>query len=283
MSMVDKRMKPGCGLTRDWRFLAVAFLLLWAGHLAAEPSSQTRALLARIDRSATPVAGFEVVNAYPHDPEAFTQGLLWADDRLYESTGLQGRSSLRRVRLETGVVEQRVDLPPNIFAEGLAAIDVRLIQLSWQNELGFVYGRRDLFHIDTIELKGREGWGLTSDGCSLIASDGTALLRYLDAKTYQTTRTLSVTFGGTPLDQLNELEWIGAEIWANVWQTQLIARIDPGDGHVKSWIDLSDLPSGAAADRPADVLNGIAWDADGKRLFVTGKLWPKLYEIRVKN
>lgn len=279
---------PGMNLrlVREMRLGVVLGLLAlpaMAPRAAAEALPTPPDLAALIDRAETPVAGFEVVNTYPHDPEAFTQGLLWADGRLYESTGLEGRSSLRRVRLETGEVEQRVDLPRPIFAEGLASIDRRLIQLSWRNQVAFVYGRRDLFQIDKRPLAGYEGWGLTSDGRQLIASDGSATLRFLDPQTLETSRTLQVTTSGRPLPCLNELEYIDGEIWANIWQTRFIARIDPASGAVRGWVDLSELPTGAEPGAQVDVLNGIAWDAEGRRLFVTGKLWPRLYEIRVKE
>ena len=263
-------------------FIALAATFCCA-RAAAQPPSPTQSLLAQIDRSVTPIAGYEIVNTFPHDPEAFTQGLVWADDRLYESTGLEGRSSLRRVELETGKVEQRVDLPDEIFAEGLASIDRRLVQLSWRNNLMFVYDRRDMFRIDTVSTEGREGWGLTSDGRHLIASDGTETLRFINPRGYETSRTLQVTFGASPLRDLNELEWIDGEIWANVWQTDLIARIDAATGKVRGWVDLSGLPIGAAPGQRVDVLNGIAWDPAARRVFVTGKLWPRLYEIRIKE
>lgn len=157
------------------------------------------------------------------------------------------------------------------------------MQLSWRNERAFVYDRTTFEPIQTITLAGREGWGLTSDGRWLIASDGTATLRYLDPETLQTTRTLQATLHGAPLERLNELEWVEGEIWANVWQTELIARIDPATGAVKSWLDAALLPRTGAPDAPVDVFNGIAWDPQGRRLFVTGKLWPKLYEVRVQH
>ncbi|MDW8352179.1 MAG: glutaminyl-peptide cyclotransferase [Anaerolineae bacterium] len=223
---------------------------------------------------------YTVVRTYPHDPEAFTQGLVYADGVLYESTGLYGRSSLRRVALETGAVLQRRDLSAEHFGEGLALFDGRLIQLTWQNNLGFVYDAQtfDLLRTWTYPT---EGWGLTHDGTHLIMSDGSATLRFLDPRSFAVLRELPVTDGGQPVVRLNELEYVNGEVFANVWQTDWVARIDPRTGHVRGWIDLSGLLTPEER-QVADVLNGIAYDAQGDRLFVTGKLWPKLFEITLK-
>lgn len=222
---------------------------------------------------------YEVVNVYAHDPGAFTQGLTYTDGVLYESTGLNGRSSLRRVALETGQVLQQRNLTEQYFAEGLVLFDDRLIQLTWQNRVGFIYDK------DTFEPTGTfsyatEGWGITQDGSQLIMSDGSATLRFLDPQTFEVKREVRVTDNGQPVMRLNELEYVNGAVFANVWQTDLVARVDPQTGRVLSWIDLSGLltPEERAN---ADVLNGIAYDAVGDRLFVTGKLWPKLFEIRL--
>jgi glutamine cyclotransferase len=223
--------------------------------------------------------GYEVVNTFPHDPGAFTQGLVFSDGVLFESTGLNGQSSLRRVALETGEVLKQRDIDAQYFAEGLALFDGRLIQLTWRNGVGFVYDK------DSFEPLGNftypnEGWGLTQDGTHLIMSDGSSTLRFLDPHTFEVVREVAVTSEGQPVVRLNELEYVAGEIWANVWQTDAIARIDPATGAVRGWIDLSGLlPAEERA--AADVLNGIAYDAAGDRLFVTGKLWPTLFEIRV--
>ncbi|HEY8550578.1 MAG TPA: glutaminyl-peptide cyclotransferase [Vicinamibacterales bacterium] len=221
--------------------------------------------------------GYRIVNTYPHDPGAFTQGLVFRDGFLYESTGMNGQSSLRKVRLETGEVLQQVDVEDQYFAEGLADWNDRLIQLTWVSQIGFVYDLRTLERTQTFRYAG-EGWGLTQDGRRLIMSDGTARLRFLDPETLQETGGLTVTDGGRPVMYLNELEMMDGRLLANVWQSDAIAMIAPDSGVVTGWIDLSGLLP--PADRAGvDVLNGIAHDPEGKRLFVTGKLWPKLFEI----
>lgn len=223
--------------------------------------------------------GFEVVAAYPHDREAFTQGLVFDDGALYESTGLNGRSSLRKVNLQTGEVLQRRDIDSQYFAEGLTLFNNQLIQLTWQSNKGFVYDMATFAPLREWRYP-TEGWGLTHDGRQLIMSDGTATLRFLNPETFAVEREITVTDQGQPVVRLNELEYVRGEVFANVWQTDLIARIDPQTGHVNGWIDLSGLLS-PAEQQGADVLNGIAYDAAGDRLFVTGKLWPKLFEIKL--
>ena len=229
--------------------------------------------------AATPVYGYQVVRTYPHDPNAFTEGLFLRDGFLYESTGLEGASSIRKIVLETGSVENERSISSQFFGEGIIDWKDRLIQLTWKNQLGFVYV------IDDFETKGDfsypgEGWALTRDDRRIIMSDGTSRLRFLDPETLKETGGITVTDEGRPVDQLNELEWVKGEILANVWQTDRIARIDPATGKVTGWIDLAGLLP--VADRArADVLNGIAYDAKADRLIVTGKLWPRLYEIRL--
>ncbi|SFJ58177.1 glutaminyl-peptide cyclotransferase [Caulobacter sp. UNC279MFTsu5.1] len=229
--------------------------------------------------AATPVYGYQVVRTYPHDPNAFTEGLFLRDGFLYESTGLEGASSIRKTVLETGSVENERSISSQFFGEGIIDWKDRLIQLTWKTQVGFVYG------IDDFETKGEfsypgEGWALTRDDKRIIMSDGTPRLRFLDPETLKETGGITVTDEGKPVDQLNELEWVKGEIYANIWQTDRIARIDPATGKVKSWIDLTGLLP--VEDRArADVLNGIAYDAKADRLIVTGKLWPRLYEIRL--
>ena len=229
--------------------------------------------------AATPVYGYEVVRAYPHDPNAFTEGLFLRDGFLYESTGLQGASSIRKIVLETGAVENERSISSQYFGEGIIDWKDKLIQLTWKNQIGFVYG------VDDFETRGEfsyagEGWALTRDDKRLIMSDGTSRLRFLDPETLKETGGITVTDEGKPVDQLNELEWVKGEILANIWQTDRIARIDPATGKVKGWIDLTGLLP--VEDRAGvDVLNGIAYDAKADRLIVTGKLWPRLYEIRL--
>jgi len=227
-----------------------------------------------------PVYGYEVVRTFPHDATAFTQGLVIRDGVLIESTG-RHPSSVRRVRLEDGVVLQSRELEPEFFGEGLTEKDGRVFSLSWVNGVGFIWSADDLKLLSRFTYAG-EGWGLTHDGTRLILSDGSAALRFLDPDTQAETGRVSVTLNGRPVRQLNELEWIDGEVWANVWQTDYIVRIDPVSGQVVGVIDLTGLlPKDQVKDPLDDVLNGIAWDAQNRRLFVTGKNWPSLFEIRL--
>lgn len=224
---------------------------------------------------------YSVVRQYPHDPRAFTQGLLFHDGVLYESTGLYGRSSLRRVALATGEVLQQRNLPPTYFGEGLTLWQDRLIQITWREETAFVYDRESFELLHTWSYVG-EGWGLTHDGERLIMSDGSSTLTFRDPETFAVLGTVDVTSQLGPVTMLNELAYIEGEVWANIWLTDTIVRMDPNSGHVVGWVDLTGL---LALTEPApydvDVLNGIAYDADQQRLFVTGKLWPTLYEIEL--
>lgn len=223
---------------------------------------------------------YRIVHTYPHDPRAFTQGLVYVDGHLYESTGLFGRSSLRMVELETGRVLQSVAVPDQYFAEGLTNWGSTLIQLTWQSHVAFVYDRFSFRLLKTYHYD-CDGWGLTTDGKNLIESDGTSTIRFFDPATFREVRRITVKDGNTPVTELNELEYIHGQIYANVWHTDRIARISPVTGQVIGWIDLTGLlPPGSVTD-PEAVLNGIAYDAAHDRLFVTGKLWPELFEIRV--
>lgn len=228
-----------------------------------------------------PAATYEVVNRYPHDPAAFTQGLLFDGGVLYEGTGLNGESGVRRVELETGRVLERSEISPEYFGEGLTLLDGRLYQLTWQSQRGFVYGRDCLCQQGEFTYEG-EGWGLATDGQSLILSDGTPRIRFLDPKTFAVTRSIEVTYNGLRVLQLNELEYIHGEIYANIWQTDYIVRIDPATGNVTGWINLGGLLPLTDRRPGTDVLNGIAYDPATDRLFVTGKKWPALFEIRLK-
>lgn len=227
-----------------------------------------------------PEYGYVVKNVYPHDPFAFTQGLVYLDGVLYESTGLRGRSSLRKVELETGRVLEKSSLLPMFFGEGIAVFGDRIYQLTWTSGVGFVYDRASLRLLREFRY-GLEGWGMTHDGEHLIVSDGSPELYFWDPDTLAETRRLTVTDGGRPVDDLNELEVIDGEIWANVWQQDRIARISPESGKVLGWIDLSGLLPPGDRHGGEDVLNGIAYDPDTGRVFVTGKLWPKLFEIEI--
>jgi glutamine cyclotransferase len=230
--------------------------------------------------SKAPVSTYVVKHVYPHDPHAFTQGIEFRDGFLYEGTGLTGESSLRKVELTTGKVLQKVALPLPHFGEGITSWGNTILQLTWQSQVGFVYDRQTFKQLRTFPYTG-EGWGLTHNTVELVMSDGSASLRFIDPKTLTEKRRLLVTDAGTIIRDLNELEWVSGEIYANVWQTNFIARISPSSGHVTGWIDLTGLLTNEDQRGGADVLNGIAYDAAGKRLFVTGKLWPKLFEIQV--
>ncbi len=221
---------------------------------------------------------YQVIHSYPHDQQAFTQGLIYLDGHLYESTGIEGHSSLREEDLETGRILQLHDVASKYFAEGLTDWGNTLIQLTWQSHVAFVYDRATFRFLRTLTYDG-EGWGLTHDAKSLILSDGSSNLRFLDPTTFRETRHIVVTDHGKPVTQLNELEYIHGEIYANVWHSDRIARIAPATGKVNGWIDLSGLlPAQSNAEA---VLNGIAYDAIHDRLFVTGKLWPRIFEIKI--
>ena len=243
------------------------------------------ASLAAVQRrspATTPVTGYQIVRTYPHDPAAFTQGLVYLDGVLYEGTGLHGRSTIRKVKLENGEVLQIKKNEDRHFGEGIAVVGNELFQLTWQTGIGFVYDRTTFDRTRTFNYHG-EGWGLTYDGTRLIMSDGsqTGTLRFIDPKTLKETGRLQVRDGSSAVANLNELEFVKGEILANVWLTDRIARINPKTGQVTGWIDLAGLLPRSEQVQDA-VMNGIAYDAAGDRLFVTGKLWPKLFEIRLK-
>jgi glutamine cyclotransferase len=243
-------------------------------HLKGKPASATVARAGAI-----PVVSATVVKDYPHDPHAFTQGLEFFDGYLYESTGRKRQSTLRQTVIETGKVVKSVRLPDESFGEGLTIFHGKIYQLTWLEKTGFIY---DLW---TFRKLGKfsystEGWGLTHDDASLILSDGTNRLQYIDPASFQVTKTLEVFAGPEAVTNLNELEFVRGEIWANVWHSDRIARIDPKSGQVTAWIDLTAIAEMDPHEQE-DVLNGIAWDPGRRRLFVTGKNWSKIFEIKV--
>lgn len=219
----------------------------------------------------------EIVATFPHDSQAFTEGLFFDGGTLFESTGEEGTSSIRKVNLQDGKVTAERPLPAPYFGEGIVAWKDRLYQLTWKDQKGFIYKRGTFEPLGEFAYSG-EGWGMTSDGTSVIMSDGSATLRFLDPDTLAEKSRLDVRANGCLVVKLNELEFIDGEIWANIWQTDLIARIDPATGKVKSFVDVTALgPPNPGVD---DVPNGIAYDAAAKRIFVTGKMWPQLYQVR---
>jgi glutamine cyclotransferase len=255
------------------RRLAVSLLLMATCQLLLGQSTQSA-------RPSTPRFTFKVINTFPHDPDAFTQGLVYHDGFLYEGTGLRGRSSLRKVRLESGQVAQEIDLSHELFGEGIAILKDEIVQLTWQSHSGFVYSLADFHLLRSFSYPG-EGWGLATDGNDFFLSDGSADIRVLDPDTFAEKRRFTVHDRKTRIDQLNELEFVNGELFANVWQTDRIARISPRTGEVLGWIDLTGLLSPVYRRESGAVLNGIAYDSKRKRLFVTGKLWPNLFEIEL--
>jgi glutamine cyclotransferase len=254
--------------------------LLAAASVALAPQAHA-APVASEKPKAIPVYGVQVVRATPHDVNAFTEGLFFLNGYFYESTGLDGHSSVRKVKPETGQVVQRANLPPEMFGEGIAPWHGNLVGLTWKAQTGFV------LDLESFDTKGQfgypgEGWGLTHNDTELVMSDGTPDIRFLNPNTLIETHRIHVTAQGKPIDQLNELEWVEGEIYANIWQTDRIARIDPKTGDVVGWIDCTGLlPKKDFVPQHTDVLNGIAYDPATKRLWVTGKFWPKVFEIKL--
>ena len=256
--------------------MKAAFLVTLMTVIACAPATLAQ-------RQAAPVQTAKIVTSYPHDASAFTQGLVVHAGQFYESTGLNGESSLRRVEIATGRVLQEIKIPEKYFAEGLALVGDELLQLTWQHHVGFVYDRQTFKQKRTFSYK-TEGWGIAYDGSSqLVMSDGSDTLSFLDPKTLAVTKTLKVLDAAAPVGNLNELEWIDGEIWANVWTTDRIARISPRTGQVASWVNLDSVWPRSQRTPPADVLNGIAYDKDTRRIYVTGKKWPRVYQITVSG
>jgi len=275
-----QQAKPKRSVVKRWIVIGgvlLVGLLAITLIIVLNPPEQVSSSLPQV---LTPHMTYEVIHIYPHDPDAFTQGLIYVDGYLYESTGLYGESSLRKVDLETGAVLAQTDLPPQFFAEGMTDWEENLVQLTWREGTGFVYDRSELRLTDEFRYA-TEGWGLTQDGTRLILSDGTDQLYFLDPVSFEVMGAVAVTWQGAGVQRLNELEWVRGEIFANIWQTDDLIRIDPASGAVTGWIDLSGLLPASEHTVRTDVLNGIAYDPDTDRLFVTGKRWPYLYEIRL--
>lgn len=262
-----------CDNGGDMRLPSLCFALFVMAIPPIQSAKKTRA-------ASVPEYTYKIVNSFPHDPQAYTQGLVYKDGFFYEGTGLNGRSSLRKVRVDTGEVLQRVDLPPELFGEGIALVGGKIFQLTWKAHEGFIYDVRDFHQLGRFSYTG-EGWGLTTDGHDLYMSDGTPEIRVLDPATLKEKRRIKVHDGATAIQELNELEYINGEIFANIWQTDKIARISPRNGKVVGWIDLTGILSPVYRRSPDAVLNGIAYDPKSKRLFVTGKLWPSIFEIQL--
>jgi glutamine cyclotransferase len=239
-----------------------------------------RSQLSPFMQSKAPVASIVVKNTYPHDTEAFTQGLLFHQGFFYESTGLLGKSTLARKDMKTGKVLQEVKLPREFFGEGIVLLKDKIYQMTWQNEAVLIYDARSLREIKRMKYTG-EGWGLASDGKYLLMSNGSSTITFRDPKSFKTVREIQVRDGDNPVERLNELEFIKGEIWANVYMEDVIVRISPKNGRVTGWIDLSELRSYLARSARVDVINGIAYDGEANRIFLTGKYWPKIFEIQI--
>jgi glutamine cyclotransferase len=225
---------------------------------------------------------YEILHTYPHDVDAFTEGLQYYNGELYESTGLEGKSFLRREDLKTGTVKQEIKLDPQYFGEGITILNGKLYQLTYQTHIGFIYDLKTFKQLGTWHYEG-EGWALTNDGTNLIMSNGTNKINYLDPRTLAIVKTIDVTDEGYLVQNLNELEYIKGELYANIWMTDRIAKIDPATGKVTAWIDLSGLLGAGERLKEGAVLNGIAYDEKNEKIFVTGKFWPKLFEISIKK
>lgn len=232
------------------------------------------------DDNNIPILQYEIIDDFPHDPEAFTQGLVWEDGFLYEGTGLYGQSSLRKVEPETGIIFYQRNLPENFFGEGITIFKDRIYQLTWKGQTGFIYDVETFQLLETFSYD-YEGWGITHDGEYLIISDGTHVLRFLDPFTLEEIKQIEVYERQSSIDQINELEFIQGYIYANIWQTDKIAIIEPESGEISSWLDLSSIKDLLDSNQKIDVLNGIAYDSNNNELFITGKLWPKMFKIKI--
>jgi glutamine cyclotransferase len=256
-----------------------------SGQASAVPSATVSAAPTAAPSTAPageiPVWTYEIINTYPHDSSSYTQGLIYRDDVLYESAGQYNESSLRKVDLKTGKVLKKIPVPGQYFAEGMTVFKGKVFQLTWREEKVFVYEPDTFRKTGEFTYEG-EGWGLTHDGQQLIMSDGSSQIRFINADTFKMERRINVTLKGRPVEELNELEYIKGEIYANIYQTDRIVRIDPKTGQVLGMIDMTGILPGKSPDEMDNVLNGIAYDEKGERIFITGKRWPKLFEVRLK-
>ena len=261
-------------------FLAPLILLLFVGFTPANAENREISTANLLKNTRVHIWGISVVEIFPHDPESFTQGFVYHRGYFYESTGLHGKSALKKIELNSGKVIKRVELGKEYFGEGMTILDDKIYQLTWLNATGFIYDLSSFKKTGRFSYRS-EGWGLTTDGKSLVMSDGTAVITFLNPETFQVSRRIKVRDGKIPVKYINELEFIRGEIWANVFTTDLIARISSQTGRVLSWVDLSSLPALLPRSSRRDVLNGIAYDPERDRIFVTGKLWPKIFEIKI--
>lgn len=263
-------------------FLLLAVFFFCTGFEPAKYGFQNSSLLSALKTTKAPVSNIAVVNIFPHDPESFTQGLVYHKGYLYESTGLNGKSVLKKIEIKSGKVIKKVNLGADFFGEGMVILDNRIYQLTWKNQTGFIYDLQSFRKTGKFSYLG-DGWGLATDGKSLIMSNGSSVLTFLNPKTFKVIRKIDVQDGEVPVDNLNELEFVRGEIWSNIFMEDIIARISPQTGKILGWIDLGQLYDLLPRSGRRNVLNGIAYDHENGRIFITGKLWPKLFEIKLQN
>lgn len=276
--------RPGkdSGIWRLSALVMISIIMCWPSPGCSDDHLQQRFGLSSLLKTRVPIASVDVKNSYPHDPGAFTQGLFFHQDDLYESTGLNGKSTLVRKNVQTGKILRAVKLPREYFAEGIALLNGKIYQLTWRNQIAMIYDAGSFQTIGQLKYQG-EGWGLTSDGRYLLMSNGSPEITFRDPDSFRVVRKIKVHDGDTPVEYLNELEYIKGEIWANVFTQDIVARISPKDGRVIGWIDLSLLRAYLPRHANVDVLNGIAYDEERRRIFVTGKYWPKIFEIQLSG
>lgn len=263
-------------------FLLLLIFLFCTGFDPENTELQKSSLLRLLKTDKARISNINIINIFPHDPESYTEGLVYHQRYLYESTGLHGKSFLKKIEIKTGKIIKKVKLREEYFGEGMTILDNKIYQLTWKNQTGFIYDLLSFQETGRFSYQG-EGWGLTTDGKSLIISNGTSVITYLNPETFKVIRKIKVSDGKMPVNNLNELEFIRGEIWANIFMEDIIARISPHTGKVLGWIDLSRLHLMLPDQGKRDDLNGIAYDPEGDRIFVTGKFWLKLFEIKVQK